>query len=158
MCSRQCQNVFCVFSLFCCDIFFSKRYRSNKDSPKITYFQLFSVFLWLASIFKGLGESPNACKTALTTKSHLTQRPNDSPNWPFPCLLRMPSVSKLSKLTVSVSFVNILDVFYVALYKTFAKLGVWFRWLVQNKVSFCPRPAGVPWDGPRLTQVPLTVL
>ena len=103
MCSRQCQNVFCVFSLFCCDIFFSKRYRSNKDSPKITYFQLCSVFLWLASIFKGLGESPNACKTTLTTKSHLTQRPNDSPNWPFPCLLRMPTVASSSSSSSSSS-------------------------------------------------------
>ena len=64
-------------------------------SSKIVFFDFFQFFWQVATIFKGVGEYSNSCKTTLTTKPHLTQHLNDPPNWPVPCLLRMPSASKL---------------------------------------------------------------
>ena len=43
MSSRQCENTFPTFCVFCWAKMFSKRYRSNKDSVKITFLRLFHV-------------------------------------------------------------------------------------------------------------------
>ena len=51
MSSRQCENTFPTFSVFCWAKMFSKRYRSNKDSVKIMFLRFFLCFILCFSLF-----------------------------------------------------------------------------------------------------------
>ena len=97
MSSRQCENTFPTFSVFCWAKMFSKRYRSNKDSAKITFLWslhiLFCVFSCFLICYVTMGwfskRWPN-----LQTRTKLTS-PQTTPN----------TVSKRpSKLIISVIF------------------------------------------------------
>ena len=51
MSSRQCENTFPFFGVFCWAKMFSKRYRSNKDSVQITFLWSFHILLCVFSCF-----------------------------------------------------------------------------------------------------------
>ena len=51
MSSRQCENTFPTFFVFCWAKMFSKRYRSNKDSVKITFLWSFHILFCVFSCF-----------------------------------------------------------------------------------------------------------
>ena len=129
MSSRQCENTFPTFSIFCWAKMFSKRYRSNKDSVKIMFWWFFHVlfrdFSCFLVCFVTTGWFPKRWAN-LQTRAKLSS-PQNTPNTVF---------KRPSKLIISVIFddfygfnhtfwCSIVGVFLIETHKNF-KISILF--------------------------------
>ena len=143
MSSRQCENTFPFLFVFCWAKMFSKRYRSNKDSVKITFLWschiIFCVFSCFLTCFVTMGWFSKRWAN-LQTRAKLSS-PQNTPNTVF---------KRPSKLIISVIFddfygfnqtfwCSIVGVFLVETHKNFLNSDLFSKGFSIARLFYFPK-------------------